>query len=429
MFEDILDNPVPSAFAGDPGLIERFARNYSSTADALRHAATELRALANDNVTISLAVDKVRDRADGAYLDTIKVAERYEGAAETYHAYQSALSAAQTQANAARTQVAHNNDNARYWRRQQRELQLEVLTDPSKATELVTANHEVSHYDAEFHRAMHQYNIAVEDKRRAVVAAMAGLDDAATLAGLNDNLFEAAIGVAEVLYDLAQKYLTPILQRLRAVLEIIKSIVDIISLIVSIASIFLPLLAPLAAALALASMALSVAILLCSLTLMALGKETIGRVLGDVINVAASVVSAKLAGAFKPRALSGLGAIASGAAWKTAAHGATRMTVKAVARNIAETYAEDLAVSVPADSLNFVAAPLDIDTRGGGASWNYSAPSSDEAIGGAVDIVWGAATGGVTTSIGDMSDAAGELRGSFSTDLANVSAYMGVPSE
>ncbi|MEP6481211.1 MAG: hypothetical protein ABJA94_04300 [Rhodoglobus sp.] len=434
MFEDIFDNPVPGPISGDPELIRRFATNYTATAEALRDAAKELRALANDSITISLAVDQVRDKANEAYSDTLKVAERYEGAGATYFAYQSALSAAQTHAQNAIHYIITNNDNARYWRRHQKELQLEVLVDPSKATDLVAANTKVNHYTSEYHQAIGQYNTAVEDKRRAVLQAVAGLNEASQRAGLNDNFFEAVQGAGEVLYDLAQKYLTPILQKLRAVLEIIKSIVDIISLIVTILAIFVPVLAPLAAALAIASIALSVGILLCSLALFSLGKETLGRVLGDTINVAASIITAKMGGAFKPGALTGFGA--SMAKVGSGFSAASKLTVKeaGVVLEISGKEAlidkgKELVVNSTASLLNFGAEQIGTDNRAGGSPWGaVSAPSASEFGGALLDTAGSAATLGLGGAFGDIQSAMGDYNSATNDQNNNIGAFFGVPS-
>jgi hypothetical protein len=301
-----LENAVPAALPGNPGLIKQFADRYDRMSEALNAAVEELSNLANEGVSISLAVDEVRERAQESIGVTRKVAVRYQGASQTLNSYQDALDDAIQSAAAARNTISTNNPSAGYWRRRERDLELQRLIDPTNNTlieDLKEANRWVTEYDNEYLSAIQSYNAAVTARDNAVNAAIAGLDSAADRADLNDGFWERIEGAFDALYDLAQKYLAPVLKIIREALEFIKQIVDVLALIVSILAIFIPVLAPLAGALALASILLSVAVLLCSLALFALGKESLGRVLSDVFNVAISVVTS-----IGPlRALGGLG--------------------------------------------------------------------------------------------------------------------------
>lgn len=294
-----MENAVPAPIPGNPGLIAEFADRYDRMAEALNQAVEELSNLANEGVSISLAVDEVRDRAQESISTTRKVAVRYQGASQTLNSYQAALSDAISSANGARDTISGNNPMAGYWRRQERELEDQLRLDPSNNTvidDLKEANRWVTEYDNQYLTAMQTYNSAVQARDNAVNTAIAGLDDAAESAGLNDSFWEGIEGTFDALYDLAQKYLAPLVEILRDVLEILKKIVDILALIVTILAIFIPVLAPLAAALTVISLVLAAAILLCSLVLFALGKETLGRVIGDVIDLAVGVITAKLGG-------------------------------------------------------------------------------------------------------------------------------------
>ena len=290
-----LENQVPPPMPGNPGLIQQFAQRYDRMADALNEAVGELRALANEGVSISLAIDEVRERAQESIDTTQRVAIRYAGASRTLNSYQDALGDAIATTAAARNTIAGNNPNAGYWRRQELALRAQLLIDPSNTTvadDLREATGWVRQYDAEYQQAITSYNNATYARDAAVNTAIAGLDDAAQLAGLNDNFWEGIEGAFDAFYDLAQKYLAPIITIIREVLEVIKSIVDILAFIVTILAIFIPVLAPIAAALTIVSLALSVLIFACSLVLFALGKETLGRVLGDLIGVAVSCLTA-----------------------------------------------------------------------------------------------------------------------------------------
>ena len=314
-------NVVPAALPGTPSTIASFADRYGRMAEALNEAVKELRILANENVSISLAIDEVRSRAEESIDVTSRVALRYEGAGNTLNAYQASLSAAQAKANAARSTISSNNPRAAYWRNEEDRLTREILfngSDPTLAADLLEASKWVAHYDGEFTDAMAKYHAAEHDRDAAVNLAIAGLNDASEAANLNDNFFEAIEGVFDVLYDFAQKYLAPLIEIIRAAMELVKQIVDILALIVSILAIFIPVLAPLAAALTIISLVLGALILLCSLVLFALGKETIGRVIGDAINFAAGLITAKMGGAFKPSAfMTAGGTVGSRAAVRT----------------------------------------------------------------------------------------------------------------
>jgi hypothetical protein len=316
-----LQDPVPSALDGEPSVVGVTATALGATAQALRDAISELRQLASDDVTISDAVDEVRTKANEARNAISKVEVRYQGAADAMHSYRSGLSSAHSRADAARQRIIDNNSDARYWR-----LRVHSLTEQAQAGEssqellddLLEAQSRVQSYAAEFSSAMSEYHGAEGDKSAAVDAAIAALHSAAETADIDDGFWDRVANVLENAYEWAQENLTPLLETLRTIAELVKSIVDILALIVTILSVFLPFLAPLAAALTLASIALSALILLSSLLLFALGKESLGRVLGDAIGLATSVITSKMGGmnVLKPGAkLAGLGGAFSRTAW------------------------------------------------------------------------------------------------------------------
>jgi len=317
----IVIDPVPLPLPGEPEIVGAKARELSNTASALRTAISELRALASNDVTISKAVDEIREKADDVRENIGKIEDRYSGAASAMYAYRTDLSNAHTRADAARERVTDNNTDAAYWRRRLNQLTIEAQSgqsSPELLHDITEAKARVAGYAAEFTRAMTEYRGAEADRVAAVNAAIGALHDAAVTSGLNDNIFDYIALGSELMYEWAQEHLTPILQAIREIAELIKSIVDILSLIVTILAVFLPFLAPLAAALTIASLALAAIILLSSLLLFALGKESLGRVLGDAIGLAMGLVTAKLGGVFKPGALSGLSSVASPSAWANA---------------------------------------------------------------------------------------------------------------
>lgn len=317
-----VNDPIPAPLTGDPSVIGAKSGVMLATADALRTAISELRNLSNENVTISDAVDEVRVKADGVRGDIEKVEQRYRGAAVAMGAYKVSLENAQTRANNARTRISDNNSDAAYWRRREDEIEYAVRSGESSEellAELLAVQRKVNTYANEFTSAMSEYYGAEDDKENAVATAIQALVNAAEAAKLDDGFWDKVGAVLEAAYEWAQKHLAPLIEQLRAILEIIKGIVDILALIVGVLSIFLPFLAPLAAALTLVSVGLSAAILLCSLALFALGKESLGRVLSDALNVVVGVVTAKMGGVnvFRPgSSLTGFSQAFSPSAWQ-----------------------------------------------------------------------------------------------------------------
>jgi len=293
----LCDDAVPARLHGDAERVRAHAKAFDDTAAALRDAARELRNLANEGVTISLAIDEVRDKAEESRGEADKVATRYAGAGTTLGSYADALGDAQSRADAARTQIETNNANGRYWRHRLRELEQERWSrgsDPEFLEDVAEATRRAAQYDSWFAGYLSNYNNAVESLETAVNNAIAGLSAAAEAAGLNDNFFEAIAGDFQVAWELVSEYLGPVIEALRDVLEVLKKIVDILALIVTIASIFFPALGPLALALTALSAVLGVAIFACSLLLFAMGRESLGRVISDGIMAVVGVVTAKL---------------------------------------------------------------------------------------------------------------------------------------
>ena len=450
---NIFDDPVPALLPGDAALAGRFGVRYNQTADSLRDAAKGLLALANESITISLAVEEVRTKANEVYSDTLKVATRYDVAGDALNSYSNALGNAQAAAASARSTIITNNANAHYWRQHKRELELEIGFGGASATQaadLVTATRHVNDYAGIYHTAINNYHTAEEDRRQAIVNAIHGLDDAEQSAGLQDNFFEAIGGAAQQLYELAQKYLAPLIEQLRGILEIIKSIVDILSLIVTILALFIPALAPLAALLALVSIGLSLAIFLCSAALVFLGKETMGRLLSDAINVVASVVTAKLGGAFKPGALTGLAAIGTKAAWASGVEG-TKLAFQLVGTQeglliagnlVADEFMEAAAVIIPDTILenlaeNGIPGTSDQYPNPNGPAWGTDASPVFAAPGGAnVETVYdfgaeplvNAVTGGVFGAVTDMFSAGSEIAHGLNDTTSNIVSFGAVPA-
>jgi hypothetical protein len=376
-------DPVPPPLTGNPEVVSRFATSYQRTADALRTAAQELLALSNTQVSIGEAVDAVRAKAQEAHTGITRVATRYEGASRAYSGYEVALADAKSKADRARSLISGNNGDAAYWRERKAELTVKVTlnggSDAEQVKDLTEATHRVRDYDQDAAGAMTLYNEAVDDKHVAVITAMHALETAAEASKLNDDFFQSLVGAGQELYQLAQKYLAPILKELRSILELIKKIVDILALVFTILALFIPALGPIALALTVVSLALAAAIFLCSLVLFALGKATLGQVVSDGISLVIGIVTSKLGGtavfggtgAFTSEAAGSLVGAATGTAVKT--------VLTTVLKSAGEGMVEDIPETVASDGLQETVSPFPSvagpawgsnDTQLGGETWH-----------------------------------------------------------
>lgn len=390
------DDPVPAEIPGDPDTVSRFATAFSNTADALRDAAQELRNLANENITISLAVDEVRSKADDVAGDTGKVAERYQGAGDTFSSYASALASARGTGNGARANIVSNNDDARYWRHRERDLREQVAfgsTDAEVLEDLQEATRKVNHYDGLFATYIGRYGSAVDDRDSAVTAAINGLADAESAAGLNDGFFDGLLGDLQQLWALISEYLGPIIEVLKQALEILKQIVDILALIVSILAIFLPFLAPLALALTALGAILAIAIFACSALLFLMGRQSLGQLISDGITMVVSVVTAKLGGGTLFGNLKGGAATFSTIASKIADPRNVSIVVNTTAAAIKPLLADFAIDGIKGGMLSAGTTPfsfvlgegLDFTLGGSGPAWDMSGANGADVLPGVLD--------------------------------------------
>ena len=411
------DDPVPVEIPGDPDTVARFASAFKNTAEALRDAARELRSLANENITISLAVDEVREKADEVSSDTGKVAERYQGAGDTFSSYSNALASARDSGNGARNNIRTNNEDARYWRHRERDLRQQVAfgsTDAEVLQDLQEAARRAHHYDSLYSTYVGTYAAAIDDRDAAVTHAVNGLANAEEAAGLNDGLWDGILGDLQQIWELISKYLGPILEILRNVLEIIKKIVDLLALIVSIASLFFPVLAPLAAALTAVSVILGVAIFACSALLFLMGRETLGRVVSDGIGALVGVITSKAGGIniFNKSSLASGMSAGMGSAGTVLTGGPANLVVNLKASLISnprtsaymQVWAKDTAEAGIGGGFggmwqNVASAGLDFDITGSTPAWDQPANANQALIGGG-DVV----TGGSVSPVAGMFD-------------------------
>ena len=293
-------NTIPTALEGDPDGIADWARVYKQTATRLKNAANDLRDLTDDESFVSLAVDEIRLKALDARTGTESISVRYDGAADAFLTYSVDLRAAQDRANRAMEAFHGADGESGAASRLKQDLEDEVLVDNGQTPDLVdrflAAKRAVEQYASSAATALAEYNAAVEDKRQAIDRAMKALDDAADSSDLNDGFFEKIAGKFQEAYEWAQENLAPILAKLRDILKVISDILSVISLVVGILAVFIPALAPLAAALKLTSLIVAGLVLLCSVALFALGKGSLGQMLGDAVSFATNLFMFKAGG-------------------------------------------------------------------------------------------------------------------------------------
>lgn len=294
------DDPVPGEIPGDPGRVGDFGRAFLETAEALRDAARDLRAVANDSITISLAIDEVREKAGGVSGDVDRVAVRYDGAGNAFNGYASSLADAQALGNGSRSAIIENNADARHWRHEAIRLRQAVMmgaSDPEVLADLQEATRRAMYYDGQYATHLGRYGAASENFEAAVETAIRALATAMETAGINDQWYEGWLGDLQLFWETLSKYLGPALEVIREALVFLKQIVDVLALIVTVLALFIPALAPLAAGLSALAFFMSVAIFALSAVLFLMGRETLGRVLSDGFSVVTSVLTSKLGGA------------------------------------------------------------------------------------------------------------------------------------
>jgi hypothetical protein len=274
---------IPEPLAGDPETLDVFAVKYRKISAALQSAAEELAKLANVDITVSLAVDKVREKASDAYVDTVKVSKRYGAAAATFSTYASQLRDAQEAANRARATIAgfkSSADHAQSARDAIANHAMFILPSQQTADELNQANAALGPFQSEYSVAMSKYNQAVADKASAVVDAMNQLEDASNVSGLKDEWYQALAAAGRDIVDWTVKNIVPILKTIKAIAKVISAILDALAFV-------LVFINPLAALAIMAiSFALSALVLICSIELYKRGRGSAADVITDGVGFA-----------------------------------------------------------------------------------------------------------------------------------------------
>lgn len=94
---DLGSDPVP----GDPDVVEGAGNHYVAVAEAIQTAATRLRQIADHEAMTSLAVSKVREKAEDVADDVERAHERYAGVGQALVRYATPLRTAQADADRA----------------------------------------------------------------------------------------------------------------------------------------------------------------------------------------------------------------------------------------------------------------------------------------------------------------------------------------
>jgi len=285
--------PIP----GDAATLARQARYFQEWSVSLLDASRDLRAVANEGVFISLAINEIRDDATAAGEDTFDVYLRYRGAAIALSDYAVQLRAAQDRANQAIARY-HTADGDLQDSKAQQSYYEDLAREPGPeqaemATKHRKAEDDVDSAQAALSAAWSEYNAAVEDRNRAAEVAMTRLETAAQISGLNDGTLDNVEGAIRKAYQFAQEYVGPYLEELRKALEIVSEALGYLA----IAATFLCLIpglavvmGPLAAILKSASLVLALASLALTVALFALGRENLGGLLKEAISAALSAV-------------------------------------------------------------------------------------------------------------------------------------------
>lgn len=392
--------PIPEPLTGDPDTLSEFARKYHNLSEALKSAAAELATLANADITVSLAVDKIRAKAGDAYVDTMKVSQRYEDAASTYSTYAAKLRDAQQKAERARATVAGFKGSADHATKAREAIISQAmfsLPNQQTADDLNQANAALEPYNTEYAAAMQQYNLAVAEKADAVSAAISQLDDADKSSGLKDTVWQGIQAQARDAYDWLKANMTPLLKAIRAVAKIIASILDVVAFFVSIVN---PVVGR---AIAAVSLALNALALLCSTILFLTGGGSIGDVIADTIGVAVAAIGVLLP-------LGGAKSLLSPVTKKVAVDLGKDAGMD-VAGNVAGTFVKAL----PGSSATYPDSKLDVTSR----SWNEppAAPMTsieDGAGAGLEDIVQALPGADIVLSGKDLFDVVGSFSGTGS---------------
>lgn len=304
--------PLP----GDPTALKSKADELASSATQIQQAITQLRRLADNNDTVSEAVDKVRSKASDLANNITQAHIRYSGTAQALQEYAPKLEAAQQRAqraitahDAAQQQVANAQASQQQQAAQYKQDQATKAAQASSSSSSSTAEPPQAFNDTpagvkaaqglsdandSVANALSEYQAATAELDTAAQQAISKINSAMDDSHLNDSgwdkLKHLASEVVHEMGSLAKKYLAPILDVVQQIAAKLSDVLGWISLVVSIVAVFCPILAPLAAALDVATLALAALSFLTTLALVGFGDRTWGDVISTGITVVLSAL-------------------------------------------------------------------------------------------------------------------------------------------
>jgi hypothetical protein len=280
------------ALPGDPTSLERWSHSYGRIAESLAAATLGLRAVANDDVFISRAIDQVRADAEQAATIAAVIHIRYSGTITALITYAGELRDAQNEANNAIARY-HSADVDQQDALARKDYAEEMSRTPGPEQVEWLQRMQVAERDLENLRhasdnAWSIYRDALERRDAAARRAMDAIEDSQVRANINDTVWDNVSGVARNYYEFMQS-LAPIIISMRDALETISSALSVCSL-------FLVALAPIpgvgeaalivAGALSKVGLALDGLALIMTFGLMMYGKQSYRDLLEHAINFA-----------------------------------------------------------------------------------------------------------------------------------------------
>lgn len=191
------DVPQLEPLDGDSGALSRYSTRYAAVAEAIAAVSRQLRLVADDDVTIGLSVDVMREEAGEASESILEVLPRYSETAAAIRDYAVALADAQSRADSAIAEVEPLRTElfALYDRRSRAESEFQseqyaATTDKLQdlAGDLNSLQSRIDARESRLHAVWMSYLDAESDKSDAAYAAARRI--APAVLGSNDSLFD-----------------------------------------------------------------------------------------------------------------------------------------------------------------------------------------------------------------------------------------------
>jgi predicted nucleic acid-binding Zn-ribbon protein len=233
--------PLP----GDPVSLKRVATRYESVAQAILRAAGRLDALSQDD-SVGKAVGGLRKDAHGTSGDIRKAQPRYHETASALVEFAVRLTDAQSKANNAIASAESQQGQLSTLNRvkqSREEDRLTAMMNQSGQDELDTINREIRQLESQIgqvehdvSRAVASYSTAVEERERAIQAAIARVTP--VLHELDDRARDYVRAAAEAVEDFVatvaewvDKILLPILKTIVSIVEALVQVIVVLAFV------------------------------------------------------------------------------------------------------------------------------------------------------------------------------------------------------